>query len=144
MTTVKLAIALGIVLLLAIPVLAHHPFSAEYDWKKPVSITGAVTKLEWENPHAYLYVGVEDETGKSETWTFEMGSLSALQKAGWRKDTVKMGDTVTVDGWLARSKSKANTANMKAIWLSNGRELSGASSIGDTERHEEIKPKASN
>ena len=144
MTTIKLAIALGIVLLLAIPILAHHPFSAEYDWKKPVSITGAVTKLEWENPHAYLYVGVEDETGKSETWSFEMGSLSALQKAGWRKDTVKMGDTVTVDGWLARSKSKTNTANMKAIWLSNGRELSGASSIGDTEPHEEIKQKASN
>jgi len=142
--TIKLGIALGIVLLLAIPVLAHHPFSAEYDWKKPVSITGAVTKLEWENPHAHLYVGVEDETGKSETWSFEMGSLSALQKAGWTKETVKMGDTVTVDGWLARSKSKTTTANMKAIWLSNGRELSGASSIGDTEPHEEIKPKPSN
>ena len=123
---------------------AQRTFSTTYDASRKVTLEGAVTKLEWANPHAYLYVGVEDETGKSETWTFEMGSLSALQKAGWRKDTVKMGDTVTVDGWLARSKSKTNTANMKAIWLSNGRELSGASSIGDTERHEEIKPKASN
>jgi hypothetical protein len=140
--TTKLGIALGIVLLLAIPVLAHHPFSAEYDWKKPISLTGTVTKLEWENPHARLYIDVENPDGKVENWNFEMGSVSALRKASWSKDAVKMGDTVTVDGWLARSK--ANTANMKAVWLADGRELSGASSIGNAEPREPIKPKPSN
>jgi hypothetical protein len=144
MTNTKLAVlVLGIVSLLAIPVLAHHPFSAEFDWKHPVRLTGTVTKLEWENPHARLYIDVEDETGKPQKWNFEMGSLSALYKAGWRKDTVKMGDTVTVDGWLARSKSKIYTANMKSVWLANGRELSGASAIGDGPQ-ERIEPKASN
>jgi hypothetical protein len=142
MTNRRLAIALS--LFMALPVLAHHPFSVEYDWKKPVSLTGTVTKLEWENPHARLHVDVEDDTGKPQSWEFEMGSLSALQKAGWSQNTVKMGDTVTVDGWLARSAGKSYGANMKSVWLPNGRELSGASSIGNSEAHEGLKPKLSN
>jgi len=142
MTQKRLAVALT--LFLAIPVLAHHPFSVEFDWKKPVSLTGTVTKLEWENPHARLYVEVEDDTGKPQSWNFEMGSLSALRKAGWRKDTLKTGDTVTVDGWLARSPGKSYAANMKSVWLPNGRELSGASSIGNSEAHEGLKSKSSN
>jgi len=142
MTNKRLGIALT--LFLAVPALAHHPFSVEYDWKKPVSLTGTVTKLEWENPHARLYIEVEDDTGKPQSWNFEMGSLSALQKAGWRKDTVKMGDTVTIDGWLARSPAKGYAGNMKSLWLADGREFSGASSVGDAEPHEPIKPKSAN
>ena len=140
--TTKPGVALGIVLLLAIPVLAHHPFSAEYDWKRPVTVSGTVTKLDWENPHARLYIDSKDADGTAQNWNFEMGSLNALQKAGWAKDTVKMGDTVLVDGWLARSKAKPNVANMKSIRLPNGRELSGASSVGDADPGEKIEPKS--
>jgi hypothetical protein len=127
--TTKLAIAVGIVFLLTIPVLGHHPFFAEFDWMKPVTLTGTVTMLEWENPHAKLHMDVKGADGKTQNWSFEMGSLSALKKAGWSKQTLKAGDTVTVDAWLAKSKS--NEANMKSAKLANGRELSGASSIAD-------------
>ncbi len=132
----KTLLSAALALLLTTPLVAHHPFSVEYDWKKPVSLTGTVTKVEWENPHARLYMDVEDETGKTQNWNFEMGSPRALLKAGWRKDTLKMGDTVTVDGWLARSPAKGYAGNLKSIWLPNGEELSGASSVGGLELHE--------
>ncbi len=136
----KTILSIVLTIILTTPLLAHHPFSVEYDGKKPVSLTGTVTKVEWENPHARLYMDVEDDTGKTQSWNFEMGSLSALHKAGWRKDTLKTGDTVTVDGWLARSPAKGYAGNMKTVWLADGRELSGASSAGDTEPHEKITP----
>src|SRR5689334_15180124 len=107
----KTLLSIALAWLLTVPVLAHHPFSVEYDWKKPVSLTGTVTKFEWENPHARLFIDVEDETGKTQSWNFELGGLSALLKAGWRKNTLKMGDTVTVDGWLARSPAKGYAGN---------------------------------
>src|SRR6185436_4495773 len=123
----KAMLSLTLAVFLTTPVLAHHPFSVEFDWKKPVSLTGTVTKVEWENPHARIFLDIEDDSGKTQNWSFEMGSPRALQKAGWRKDTVKTGDTVTVDGWLARSPAKGYAGNMKSLWLANGRELSGAS-----------------
>jgi hypothetical protein len=144
MTTIRFGIALGVVLAVALPVLAHHPFPVEFDWKKPVTVSGVVTKFDWENPHAYLRINVQDSEGMTRSWNFEMGSLSALRKAGWTKETLKPGDKVSIDGWRARSPSKPTTANMKTIRLPNGRELSGASSAGDAEPHERIEPKASN
>jgi hypothetical protein len=115
---------------LAISAYAHHPFAAEYDWKKPVTLTGTVTKIEWTNPHAYLYMDANDPNGQMQHWTLEMGSPAALTHAGWDRNMLKMGDQITVDGWL--SKTKNDRANVKSVKLSNGREMSGASSIGDT------------
>jgi len=125
----KLFVSIITVFLAAFPVLAHHPFSAEYDWKQPISVTGTVSKLDWANPHAHIYVDAKDPDGKTRSWTFELGGLNALTNAGWSKDIVKTGDTVVVDAWL--SKSQSNVGNVKSIKLPNGRELSGASSIVD-------------
>ena len=124
-----LMVSIMTVFLAALPALAHHPFSAEYDWKQPVTVTGTVSKLDWANPHAHLYVDAKDSDGKTKNWTFELGGINALTNAGWSKETVKAGDTITVDAWL--SKSQNNLANVKSIKLQSGRELSGASSIVD-------------
>jgi hypothetical protein len=124
-----LVVSMMTVFLAALPVLAHHPFSAEYDWKQPVTVTGTVSKLDWANPHAHIYVDAKDPGGKTKTWTFELGGINALTNAGWSKDSVKTGDIVTVEAWL--SKSESNVANVKSIKLPSGRELSGASSIVD-------------
>ena len=124
----QLALLAGATLLvLASAAYAHHPFAAEYDWTKPVTITGTVSKIEWTNPHAMLYVDGKDENGQMKHWTLEMGGLAGLTRAGWNRNTLKMGDQVTVDAW--QSKTKSDRANVKSIKLSDGRELSGASSI---------------
>ena len=121
--------ALAFIVLLAMPAVAHHPFSAEYDWKQPVTVTGTVSKLDWANPHAHLYVDAKDAEGRTKNWSFELGGLNALTTAGWSKTVLKMGDTVVIDAWL--SKSQGNLANLKSVKLPDGRELSGASSIAD-------------
>ena len=115
--------------LAALPSLAHHPFSSEYDWKQPITVKGTVSKLDWTNPHAHIYVDAKDADGKTKSWTFELGGINALTHAGWSKEMVKVGDTVTVDAWL--SKTESNVGNVKSVILPNGRELSGASSIVD-------------
>jgi Family of unknown function (DUF6152) len=125
----RLMVSIMTVFLAALPVLAHHPFSAEYDWKQPVTVTGIVSRLDWANPHAHIYVDAKSSDGKTTSWAFELGSINALVTAGWSKDTLKTGDNVTVDAWLSRSQK--NVANVKSITLPNGRELSGASSIVD-------------
>jgi hypothetical protein len=122
-------LAVTVALFLAVPVWAHHPFSAEYDWKKPITVAGTVTKVDWGNPHARVFVDARDATGKTVNWEFELGTISGLTKAGWKKTTVKTGDSITVDGW--QSKSRANGANAKSVRLPNGNELSAASSIVD-------------
>jgi hypothetical protein len=114
---------------LTVSAYAHHPFAAEYDWTKPVTITGKVTKVEWTNPHAFLYIDGKDASGQMKHWTLEMGGLPALTRVGWTKNTLNMGDEVTVDAWL--SKSKNDRANVKSVKLACGQELSGASSITD-------------
>ena len=118
--------------LLAVSAYAHHPFAAEYDWTKPVTLTGTVTKIEWTNPHAMLYIDGKDQNGQTKKWTLEMGNPAALLRAGWRRTTLKMGDQVTVEGWL--SKSKDDKVNVKSVKLADGRELSGVSSIGDVKQ----------
>jgi uncharacterized protein DUF6152 len=123
----KLLSLAGIVLLATLPLLAHHPFSAEYDWKKPVTVSGTITKVDWSNPHSHIYVDAKDADGKMKNWSFELGGVSALTRAGWSKTTLKNGDTVTVDAWLSRNQS--NMGNVKSVTLSSGKELSGASSI---------------
>ena len=87
----------------AVPVLAHHSFAAEFDRSKPVSLTGTVTKVEWANPHARFYIDVKDENGKVNNWDFELASPNGLMRRGWTRNSLKIGDVVTVTGWAAKN-----------------------------------------
>src|SRR5579862_8556495 len=110
----------------AAPLLAHHSFAAEYDANKKISISGTVTKVEWMNPHARFYVDVKDEGGKVTNWNFELGAIPVLLKQGWRKDSLKVGDQVTVRG--SRAKDGSNTANAQHVMLPDGRLVFAGSS----------------
>ena len=109
----------------AAPVLAHHSFAAEYDAAKPTTITGTVTKVEWMNPHARFYVDVKDADGKVTNWNFELGAIPVLLKQGWTRNSLKVGDQVTVQGSLAKDGS--NTANARKVTLADGRRVFGGS-----------------
>ncbi len=114
-------------LLLSMQVFAHHSFAAQYDSNKPVSMTGMVTKVEWQNPHVYLYVDVEDDNGNYEKWALEMGAPAVLTRIqGWSRSTLNIGDMVSVEGRLARDGS--NLANARSVTLTSGAELGAGSS----------------
>ena len=120
-------VAVGVGLTLAaIPARAHHSFASEFDTNKPVTLTGTVTKVEWENPHARFYLDVKDDSGMIVHWEFQMGSVNVLVRGGWTRDTMKSGDTVTVNGYSA--KDGAHLANARGVTLSDGRKLTGGSS----------------
>ena len=113
-----------------LPVAAHHSFNAEYDVQKPITLKGAVTKVEWKNPHTYFYIDVKDETGKITNWGLEMGSPNALMRAGWSRNSMKVGDEVVVEA--SRAKDGSELGNVKAVTLnSTGQRLFGASSGTD-------------
>jgi Family of unknown function (DUF6152) len=109
---------------------AHHSFAAQYDSNKPVTLTGVVTKMEWTNPHVYIYIDATDaKTRKVSNWGFEMGPPHMLQKSGWKRNSLKIGDTVEVQGWLARDGS--NSGNARSV-KRNGEVLGAASSNNQT------------
>ena len=112
-------VAIGVVSS-GLSIAAHHSFAAQYDRNKPITLKGAITKLEWANPHIYFYVDVVDH-GATANWAIEGGAPSTLYRAGWRKDSAKVGDVVTVDGFLARDGSKL--VNMQTAVLADGRKL---------------------
>src|SRR5580765_4227020 len=124
----------GIGLLLAIvQVAAHHSFAAEFDADKPFTLTGVVTKVEWQNPHTIFYLDITDQRTKKVTnWGFEMGSPNGLMRNGWTRNTLKLGDLVTVEGSLARDGS--SYGNARAVVLSStGKRLFAASSRTDAQ-----------
>src|ERR1700687_4692808 len=90
------------VILSAVPVLAHHSFSAEYDGNRPVTVKGVVSKVAWVNPHAYIYIETKDASGKTTSYAFETSSPNALLRRGWKRTSLKEGEQVTVDGYLAK------------------------------------------
>jgi Family of unknown function (DUF6152) len=120
----------AIICLSAASASAHHSFAAEYDSNKPLNLTGAVTKIEWNNPHVYFYIDVRDEkTSKVTNWAFEMGAPAVIARSGWKRTTMKIGDLVTVTGSQAKSgrpHGNARTVTMTAT----GQRLGAGSSEG--------------
>ena len=125
---------LGMAGLLAVtlPSQAHHSFRSQYDADQPVAFNGIVTKVEWMNPHVYFYIDVEnEESGEIEQWGFEMGPPHMLQRRGWKRNSMQIGDEVEVHGTRARDGS--TTANARRVTLtSTGQVLGAASSEGQT------------
>ena len=131
-TKVALVIA-GIGLVLALrPLVAHHAFSAEFDAKKPFKFTGPVTKVEWMNPHTFFYIDVTDEKTKKVTnWAMEMGSPNVLMRQGWTRNSLKIGDVVSVEGSMAKDGSPTGNART-VILAASGKKLFAGSSQGNT------------
>ena len=120
-----------VLLLTAAVAAAHHSFAAEFDAKKPVTLRGFVTKVEWTNPHVWFFVNVKDEAGKVTNWGFEMGPPHGLQTRGWTRDTMKLGDEVIVAGSLA--KNGTPRVNARTVTMAKtGKVLGAASSEGTT------------
>ena len=109
---------------------AHHSFTAEYDSAKLRQFTGTVTKVEWMNPHARFYIDVKEQ-GATTNWNFELGSPIFLRKLGWKQDSLKIGDQVSVEGYLAKDGSKM--ANARKVVFADGRSvLAGSSAEGNS------------
>ena len=125
-----LVMALAIAASFGRPLSAHHSFAAEYDSNKPVNVKGAVTKIEWNNPHVYFYIDVRDEkTAKVTNWAFEMGAPAVIQRSGWKRNTMKIGDMVIVTG--SQAKSGRPHGNARTVTMaSTGQRLGAGSSEG--------------
>jgi hypothetical protein len=129
--TLKLGIALAGagLLMAALPVMAHHSFAAEFDANKRVELKGTVTKVEWLNPHIWIYMDAKDESGKITKWQCEGGAPNSLVRNGWTREALKAGDEVTISGSLA--KDATNTCNASTVKLPDGRRVFAASSEGE-------------
>ena len=108
-TSICLLIAVCVAMVAVKPLTAHHSFDAEYDSKKPVNVSGIVTKLDWVNPHAFVFIDSKDESGAVRHYRIEMGPPYALVRGGWKRDTVKIGDKVSVEA-AALAKDGSNAA----------------------------------
>jgi hypothetical protein len=124
-SAMRLLPAAALMLCAATVIQAHHSFAAQYDNTKPVNMTGALTKLEWTNPHVYIYIDVTDPaTKKVSNWAFEMGPPHMLQKSGWKRNALKTGELLSIEGWLARDGSKS--ANARRVTRKSTGEIMGA------------------
>ena len=129
MTTKHFLIVLGLVVAASQRVPAHHSFAAEFDANKTVTLKGTVTRLEWANPHIWVYLDVKDDRGTLERWQCEGGAPNTLTRNGCTKDSLRTGDEITIDGALAKDGSK--TCNARAVKMPDGRSVFAGSSGGD-------------
>jgi hypothetical protein len=106
---------------------AHHSFSAEFDRDKPIQLTGTITKVEWTNPHARIYIDVQGEDGKVQNWDFELGPPNGLMRQGWTRNSLRQGHVVTINGFL--SKDQEHVANARSVFLPDGRQVLTGSSF---------------
>ena len=122
-------VLISALLLAAVPAVAHHAFATEFDANKQVTKKGIVTKIDWVNPHVWFYVNIKNEAGTIENWGFEMGGPNSLRNSGWTKETMKIGDEVIVEGFLAKNGSRSVNAK-NVMMASTGKKLGAASSAG--------------
>jgi hypothetical protein len=121
-----LALALAGLLLVPLALAAHHSFDAEFDRTKRVSLNGPVKKVEWTNPHIWIHMDAKDAAGKLTAWQCEMGSPNTLTRQGWKRDDLKPGDEIVIDG--SRAKDGTNTCNATSVRLASGRRMFAGSS----------------
>jgi len=121
-------LAAGVLLTGSGAAFAHHPFAAEYDSTKPAQVEGKVTAVNWTNPHAFVTVAAKDDNGKLQHYRVELGSPGALAHKGLKRGTIRVGQTVTIDGWYARNNQ--SRINARAVTI-NGKEFDAASSFNE-------------
>ena len=122
-----LMIAAAGALSLTVSASAHHSFAAEFDRDMPVTVTGTVTKVEWMNPHARFYIDAKEDGGETVNWDFELASPNGLMRRGWNRNSMKIGDMVTVTGH--RAKNNPHVGNASTVTLADGKRLFAGSSI---------------
>ena len=115
------------------PATAHHSFAAQYDRDRPVTLKGVVTRIEWMNPHVYFYLDVKDDSGATAHWAIEGGAPTSLYRAGWRKDSLKIGDQVTVEAF--RAKNGTPHVNGRSVVLADGRKVFSGQNDGGPDRN---------
>lgn len=126
---ILIAAAAALIPLAAPRAFAHHSFAAEYDGAKAVTLKGKVTNFDWVNPHSWLYIDVSDDKGAAVNWACETAPPNILYRMGWRKDSLKPGDEVVVEGFLA--KDGTHTLNARTVQTPDGRRyFTGAASDG--------------
>jgi hypothetical protein len=127
--TFAVVLAIGGLLLAALPVRAHHAFAAEFDSDKPIKFKGTVTKMEWINPHAWIDIDVKGEDGTITSWKIEAAAPNALLRRGWTKNSLLPGTEILIEGYQA--KDGANRGNGSIITFTDGKKLFVGSSAGD-------------
>jgi uncharacterized protein DUF6152 len=129
MNTKHVLVGVFLVITAAPSMSAHHSFAAEFDANKPVTLTGAVTRVEWGNPHIWVYIDVKDDHGAVQPWQCEGGAPNTLTRNGWSRDSLKMNEPITVYGYQAKDGSK--TCNLRTVTLPDGRSVFAGSSAPD-------------